>query len=85
MAKPKLYTHAEVIETYVGKLIQLQCFNTFKPEPERVWSKTTGEMPGSNRIKLQYSKSVLMISGAKHSDSGKYLCSAGNYTTFFKL
>lgn len=40
--------------------------------------KIGGEMPESSRIQFQYSKSVMMISRARLTDSGKYQCNAKN-------
>ena len=75
---PKLSAQQETVEVYVGKSLQMQCFNVFKPEPERIWTKLAGQMPEESRIQFQYSKSVMMISGAKLSDSGNYNCKAKN-------
>jgi len=78
VVKPDLNTHETTVEAYVGKSLQLQCFNSFKPEPTLNWTKLDGEMPEASRINFQYSKSVLMINGAKLSDSGQYKCHAKN-------
>lgn len=66
------------MEAYVGNLLQIQCSNDFKPEPERSWMKVGDEMPDSRRIQFQYSKSVMMISRARLADSGEYQCTAKN-------
>ncbi|XP_066910837.1 roundabout homolog 1-like isoform X2 [Clytia hemisphaerica] len=76
--KPDLYSHWTTVEAYVGKTLQLQCFNKFKPEPDRTWMKREGDMPESSRIGYQYDKSVMIINGAKISDSGEYVCTGEN-------
>ena len=61
------------------KQFELQCYNSFKPEPTIKWSRKKGDiMPEANRIQYQYDKSVMMVSAAQMSDSGEYQCIATN-------
>ena len=76
--KPDLYTHEDTVEGYVGKSLQLQCYNSFEPRPMLSWTKIDGNMPEASRVGYQISQSVLTINGAKLSDAGQYQCHAKN-------